>query len=154
MASCKTDFLCTLNKELKLTIKPVTGCTLGDLLIQMQNISLQSSGMRRKQNFSTAVLTFTFRFLSLPFFLLFLPHFFFFCWACSRFHFGGKVCTKAFRILELDERKDTCRQVVEQDFLGNFQVNGTWFFCLFLWCPWLSWAYPGLIWKISSLCTT
>ena len=37
----------------------------------MQNISLQSSGMRRKQNFSTAVLTFTFRFLSSPFFFYF-----------------------------------------------------------------------------------
>ena len=46
------------------------------------NISLQSSGMRRKQNFGskseTAVLTFTLRFLSSPLFSLFLPHFFFF----------------------------------------------------------------------------
>ena len=50
----------------------------------MQNISLQSSGMRRKQNFEivlgvkidTAVLTFTFHFLSSPLFLFFLPHFF------------------------------------------------------------------------------
>ena len=51
----------------------------------MQNISLRSSGMRRKQNFEivfgfksdTAVLTFTFRFLFSPLFSLFLPHFFF-----------------------------------------------------------------------------
>ena len=33
---------------------------------------------------------------------------------------------KAFRILELDERKG--KRVVEQDFHGNFQVNVTWFF--------------------------
>ena len=38
-------------KELKLTTKPFTGCTLGGLLIPMQNISFQSSGMCRKQNF-------------------------------------------------------------------------------------------------------
>ena len=33
------------------TTKPFTGHTLRGLLIQMQNTSLQSSGMRRKQNF-------------------------------------------------------------------------------------------------------
>ena len=38
----------------------------------------------------------------------------------------GKVFRKAFRILELDERKG--RRVVEQDFHANFQVNVTWFF--------------------------
>ena len=72
-------------KELKLITKPFTGRTLRGLLIQMQNISLRSSGMRRKQNFEivfgfksdTAVLTFTFRFLSSLLFSLFLPHFFF-----------------------------------------------------------------------------
>ena len=72
-------------KELKLTTNRFTGRTLGGLLIQMQNISLRSSGMRRKQNFDivfgfksdTAVLTFTFRFLSSLLFSLFLPHFFF-----------------------------------------------------------------------------
>ena len=85
-------------KELKLTTIRFTGRTLGCLLIQMQNISLRSSGMRRKQNFEivfgfksdTAVLTFTFRFLSSLLFSLFLPHFFFSCWAFSRLHFGGK----------------------------------------------------------------
>ena len=35
----------------------------------------------------------------------------------------GKVFRKAFRILGLDERKG--RWVVEQDFLGHFQVNVT-----------------------------
>ena len=72
-------------KELKLTTNRFTSRTLGGLLIQMQNISLRSSGMRRKQNFNivfgfksdTAVLTFTFRFLSSLLFSLFLPHFFF-----------------------------------------------------------------------------
>ena len=38
-------------KELKLTTKPFTGCTLSGLLIPMQNISFQRSGMRRKHNF-------------------------------------------------------------------------------------------------------
>ena len=38
-------------KELKLTTNRFTGRTLRGLLIQMQNISLRSSGMRRKQNF-------------------------------------------------------------------------------------------------------
>ena len=73
-------------KELKLTTKLFAGCTLCGLLIQMQNISLRSSGMHRKQNFEilifgfksdTGVLTFTFRFLSSPLSSLFLPHFFF-----------------------------------------------------------------------------
>jgi len=38
-------------KELKLTTNRFTGRTLRGLLIQMQNISLRSSGKRRKQNF-------------------------------------------------------------------------------------------------------
>ena len=44
------------------------------------------------------------------------------------------VFKKAFRMLELDERKGRWVKV-EQDFHGNFQVNVTWFFCLFLRCP-------------------
>ena len=51
---------------------------------------------------------------------------FFFCWAFSRLHFGGKKFRKAFRILGLGERKGGW--VVEQGFHGNFQVNVTWFF--------------------------
>ena len=78
----------------------------------------------------TAVLTFTFHFLSYALFLLFLHHFFFSCWAFSRLHFGGKkVFKKAFRILGLGERKG--RWAVEQDFHENFQVNVTWFFAFF-----------------------
>ena len=80
-------------KEPKPTIKLFTGCALCDLLIQMQNISLRSLGMCRKQNF-VIVLGFksdksiTFHFLSSPLFLLFLPHFFSFAWhLCSRLHF-------------------------------------------------------------------
>ena len=42
-------------KELKLTTNWFTGRTLRGLLIQMQNISLRSSGMRRKQNFETRI---------------------------------------------------------------------------------------------------
>ena len=86
-------------KELKPTTKPFTGHTLQGLLFQMQNISLRSLGMHRKQNFEmgfgfksdiVAVLTFTFCFLSSPFFFTFLASFFFSCWALSRLHFGGK----------------------------------------------------------------
>ena len=69
-------------KELKLTIKPFTGCTLCDLLIQMQNItcSLRSSDMRRKQNFT----------FSPPLFFRFSCLICSFCWAFSRLHIGGK----------------------------------------------------------------
>ena len=60
--------------------------------------SRPSDGMRRKQNFEavfefkseTAVLTFTFRFLSSPFFRFSCLMLFFSCWASSRLHFGGK----------------------------------------------------------------
>ena len=70
-------------KELKLTIKPFTGRKRRGLLIQMQNISLQSSGMHKKKNFKIVFLV-----LSSPLFSLFLPNFFyFFCGAFSRLHF-------------------------------------------------------------------
>ena len=94
-------------KELKLITKPFTGRTLRGLLIQMQNISLRSSGMRRKQNFEfwglevTVVWTFTFHFISSPLFLLFLPHFFFSAEHLVGFILVGKVFRKALRILGL-----------------------------------------------------
>ena len=78
----------------------------------MQNISLQSSGMRRKQNVK-----------------IFLPHFFSFAGHLVGFSLVGEVFRKAFRILGLDERKG--RWVVEQDFHCNFLVNITWFFSFF-----------------------
>ena len=111
-------------KELKLTRKLFTGCVLCSLLIQLQNISLQSSGMCRKQNFE--ILTFNFRFLFSPLFLLFLPHLFSLAGHLVDFILVGKVFRKAFKILGLNERKG--RWVVEQDFPGNFQVIVTWFF--------------------------
>ena len=122
---------CAIYKELKLTTNLFTGRTLHGLLFQMHNISLRSSGMSIKQNFKivfgfkndTAVLTCTFRFLSFPLFSLFLPHFFFSCWAFSRLHFGGKSFRKAFRILGLGERYG--RWAMEQDFHGDLQVNLT-----------------------------
>ena len=91
-------------KELKLTRKLFVGCTHHGILIQMQNINLQSSGIGRKQNFKivfgfksdTAILSFTFRFLSSPLVSLFLPHVFFICWALSRLHFGGKSFKESF----------------------------------------------------------
>ena len=118
----------TCYKELKRIIKPFTVRTLRGLPIQMQNISLRSLGMCRKQNFegfksNTAVLTLTFRFLSSPLFSLFLPHFFSLAGHLVGFILVGRVFRKAFRILGLDERKG--RWVVEQDFHGNFQVNVT-----------------------------
>ena len=98
-------------KELKLTTNQFTGRTLRGLLIQMQNMSLRSSG--RKQNYEivfgfksdTAVLTFTFCFLSSPLFLLFLPHFFSLAGHLVGFVLVGRVFGKAFRILGLGERK-------------------------------------------------
>ena len=77
-------------KELELTIKPFTGRTLCTLLILVQNISLQSSSMHRKQNFEivfgfksdTAVLTL---YLSLSL----LPSFFGF--SCLIFSFAGHL---------------------------------------------------------------
>ena len=41
-------------KDLELTTKPFTSHALSGLLTHMQNISLQSSGMPRKQNFAIA----------------------------------------------------------------------------------------------------
>ena len=91
-------------------------------------------GTRRKQNFEilgfksdTAVLTFTFCFLSSPLFSLFLPHFSFFCWGFRRLYFGGKIFWG--KLLGLEPRKG--RSVVEQDFHEHFRVNVTWFFTFF-----------------------
>ena len=116
----------------------------------MQNISLWSSGMCEKQNFEvvfgsksdTAVLTFTFCFLSSPLFLLFLPPFF----SCSGNWVGfilvGKVLRKAFRILGWDQRKG--RWVVQQDFHSSFQVNVSWFSAFFSGV--LDWIVLILVW--------
>ena len=49
---------------------------------------------------------------------------------CGLYLLVGKIWGKAFRIfIGLDERKG--RWIVEQDFLGNFRVNHTWFFAFF-----------------------
>ena len=80
-------------KELKLTTNRFTGRTLGGLL--MQNISLRSSGMRRKQNFEfksdTAVLTFTFAFSPPLFFCFSCLNFFFSCWAFRKLMMSQRV---------------------------------------------------------------
>ena len=83
----------------------------------MQNItcSLQSSDMRRKQNFT----------FSPPLFFAFLASFFPFAGHLVGFILVGKVFRKAVRILGLDERKG--RWVVEQDFHEDFQGNVTCF---------------------------
>ena len=103
----------------------------------MQNVSLRTLSIRKKQNFKivfglksgTAVFTFFFPFFFPLLFInsLFLPHFFFsFAGNSLSFTLLGIVFGKAFRILELDERKG--RWVVKQDFHGSFWVNVTWFF--------------------------
>ena len=99
----------------------------------MQNISLQSSGMHRKQNFQivfgfkseTAVTDLYFSNSLLPSFLAFLASFFFLLLGIIivGFILLGKVFRKALRILGLNKRKG--RWVVEQDFHGKFQVNVT-----------------------------
>ena len=115
-------------KELKLTTNPFTGRTLHSLLIQMQNISLRSSGMRRKQNFDS--LDFYFSLSLLPSFFAFLADFFFpLAGHLVGFILVGRVFRKAFRILGLGERKG--RWVMEQDFHGDLQVNLAWFFAVF-----------------------
>ena len=107
-------------KELKLTTNRFTGRTLRGLLIQMQNNSLRSSGMRRKQNFAFSP-PFFFRFSCLIFFSL-AGH-------LVGFILVGRVFRKAFRILGLGQSKG--RWVMEQDFHGDFQVNVRWFFASF-----------------------
>ena len=104
---------CSLSyyKEIKLTTNRFTGRTLCGLLIQMQNISLESSGMRRKQNFEflglkvtqqSSLLVFA---LSPPFFFAFLASFFFsLAGHLVGFILVGRVFRKAFRILGLGER--------------------------------------------------
>ena len=121
----------------------------------MKNISLQSSGMRRKQNFEivfgsksdTAVLTFTFRFLSSLLFSLFLPHFFSLAGHLVGFILVGRVFRKAFRILGLDERKG--RWVLEQDFSWKFSGQCYMVFCLFS-CV-LDWIMLILVWFERTL---
>ena len=82
-------------------------------------------------------------------FSLFLPVFF----SLAGHLLGFILVGKAFRILGLDEMKS--RWVVEQDFHGHFQVNVTMMvFCLFLQRPWLKSTHSGMVWKISSLCTS
>ena len=117
-------------------MKPFKEHTLRGLMIQMQNISFWSWGMHRKHNFKIVlgfksdrtVLTFTFHFLSFPFFSFSCPIFYSF-FLLVDFILVGKVLRKAFRILGLDEMKG--RWVVEQHFHGNVQGNFTWLFWFF-----------------------
>ena len=95
----------------------------------------------------TAVLTFTFHFLSSPLFSLFLPHFFSLAGHLVGFILVGRVFRKAFRILGLGERKG--RWAMEQDFRGDFQVNVTWFFASFSGV--LDWIVLILVWFERSL---
>ena len=88
----------------------------------MQNISLRSPGMRRKQIFGVlkwrSNLNFSFSLPLLSSFFAFLPLIFF--------------------------------SVEEGLWTGYCYMV----FCLFLRCPWLNSAHSGVVWKISSLCTS
>ena len=120
-------------KELKLTTNPFTGHTLHGLLMQMQNISLRSLGMRRglKVTQLSSLLLFPF---SPPLFFRFSCSFFFsLAGHLVGFILMGRVFKKAFRILGLGVRKG--RWEMEQDFHENLQVNLAWVFCRFLRCP-------------------
>ena len=117
---------------LKRTTELLAGCQyFRGLLIHIKNISLQSSGKRRKQNFSTQQ--------SQLFLFAFFPPLFF-CFSCLIFFFAGhlvgfilvgKAFGKAFRILGVDQKKG--RWLMKQDFYGHFRVNlnVTWFFAFF-----------------------
>ena len=141
-------------KELKLTTKPFTGCILCSLQIQMQNVSLRSSGKRREQNFEIWGLKVTQQSWLLQFAFtppLFFCHssliFFSLAGHLVCFILVGKVFRKAFRILGLVGRKG--KWVVELDFHGNFQVNVTWFFAFFSSVP--EWIVLILVWFERSL---
>ena len=124
--------------------------TVCSLLIQMQNISLRSLGMCRKQNFEIFLGLKVTQWSWLYFSLSFLPSFF--ALLASFFSLAGHLVGfilvgKAFRILGLDERKG--RWVVGQDFHGNFQVHVTWFFAFFSGV--LDWIVLILVWFERSL---
>ena len=109
---------------------------------------------RRKQNFEivfgfksdTAVLTFTFRFLSSLIFSLFLPLFFSLAGHLVGFVSGWEEFLG--KLLGLGERKGRWA-LIEQDFHGDFQVNVTWFFASI--CGVLDWIVPIQVWFERSL---
>ena len=102
---------------------------LHGLLIRMQNISLRTLYMRRKQDFALSPLLF-FSFSCLMFLLLL-----------------GNVFRKAFRILVLDERYVGSGTRFLWEF---FQSQRYIYFCLFLRPPWLNRVHSGMVSKISS----
>ena len=110
----------------------------------MQNISLRCSGIRRKQNFQISLLPSFFAYLASFLFSLAVGH-------LVGFILVAKVFSKVFRILGLDERKGRWGGT---RFLWRFSGQCYIVFCLFLWCPWLNYAHSGMVWKISSLCTS
>ena len=77
----------------------------------------------------TAVLTFTFCFLSSPLFHFSCLLFFSLAGHLVGFILVGRVFRKAFWILGLGERKG--RWAMEEDFHGDYQVNVTWFLSFF-----------------------
>ena len=118
-------------------------------MIQMQDISFLSSGIRRNQNFETAQQSWLLLFAFSPslFFRFSCLIFFSLAGHLVGFILVGRVFRKAFRILGLGERKG--RWVMEQDFHGDFQVNVTWFFACFSGV--LDWIVLILVWFERSL---
>ena len=100
-------------------------------------------GLKAKQQFDFLLFAF-----SPPLFFHFSCLIFFsFAGHLVGFILVGKGFWKAFRILELGERK--CREVVKQDFHGNFQLNVAWFFAIF--SSVLDWIELILEWFERSL---
>ena len=123
-------------KELKLNHKPVYRSYTSRPSDPDAIYQLAKFGHAQKAKFrvfglksDTAVVTFTFPFLSSLLFSLFLPHFFPLAGHLVGFILVGRVFRKAFKILRLGERKG--RWAMEQDFYGDFQGNVTWFFASF-----------------------
>ena len=112
----------------------------------MQNIyiSLQSSGMRRKQNFESLDFYFLLSLLPSFFHFSFLIFFFSLAGHLAGFILLGRVFRKALGI-----RWKKGRWAMQQDFHGALQVNRTWFFGFFSGV--LDWIVLIMVWFERSL---
>ena len=126
----------------------------------MRNICFWSLSMCGKKYFEivlgskcdTVVFTFFFSFSLLHSSFAFLVSSHNFSFIFLGIYFCRMVFGKAFAILGLDDRKG--RWAVEQDFHENFRINVTCFSLHFFWPPWLNHTHSGMVWKISTSCTS
>ena len=138
-------FLKALNSDVERLLLPVTDFRAADSY-SLSTATLLSCEVRAcaESKISLSLLPSFFTFLALFFFSL-AEH-------LVGFILVGRVFRKAFGILGLGERKSWW--AMEQDFHGDFQVNVTWFFASFSGVRRLNCAHSGMVWKISSLCTS